>query len=70
MSVKDASTLENLHLEPGYYRFSTTSEVVYECLSLPNCKGGKLNASESAPLCRTGSGGPLCWRVSNRPPNS
>ena len=61
----EMSTLENLILNEGWYRFSATSEIVYECLSPPNCVGGAITNTSTldySSLCRKGSGGPFCWR--------
>ena len=64
MVIDDATTLKNMQLEPGWFRFSTSTADVYECPSPPNCVGGRLSFNSSLlgknSLCRKGSMGPLC----------
>jgi len=57
------STLKNLELYEGYFRFSTSTAHIYACPSSLNCTGGKLSSNsslKSSSLCRKGSFGPLC----------
>lgn len=50
------STLENLDVDAGYFRFDTTSYTAYECPFPVNCRGGNSTADQ----CRQGAQGPLC----------
>ena len=51
------SKLSGLTVFPGYYRFSTTSQVAYECTT-DNCLGG--NTTDDFYCCKPGAVGPLC----------
>jgi len=50
------TTTETLLVKPGYFRFSSTSEVIEECPYPANCVGG----SNQSKLCLIGATGPLC----------
>lgn len=45
----------------GWYRFTSTSTLAYECPYPLNCKGGTIQSNGTTlSLCQTGSSGPLC----------
>ena len=52
----EGTILNTLELEEGWYRFGTTSEDIYACPTLVNCKGGKINGSVAKSLCKEGAG--------------
>ena len=52
------TSVYGLEIEPGYYRFSSTSTNVYECPNQPDCVGGNATGSD---LCSEGADGPLCF---------
>ena len=53
------TTTASMSLEPGFYKFKDTSQVVYECLHPKNCEG-TTDGSTGDDLCRAGAEGPLC----------
>ena len=53
-------TISNLRLQPGYFRFTSDSSVVYRCNYEANCPGGTISNSTNTYDCMIGSGGPLC----------
>ena len=52
------STLESLHLKPGFFRMSETTSLVRACPLPAGCVGGNVTGR----YCREGHDGPLCAR--------
>ena len=54
------STLQNLHIEEGYWRISASSEVFYECPMPGACVGGTTFTNKGDSYCNMGHEGFLC----------
>ena len=54
------SDLETMIVQPGYYRFSPTSEMFYECASTDACVGDVTYSSDMHTGCGVGYEGALC----------
>ena len=59
---RSGTTLENMRIAPGYYRFTAHSATPYVCPHFANCVGGRIRANGTVDesLCKLGATGSLC----------